>query len=151
MGTKIGTVDGYSIEYDRRDRLFHLVNAAGEDVGSGKTQEDVEAEAKKLSKQKWTFPIPVIISYRGPAEFQRGRVTSVDLGHNAVWFVASDGSRSKRYLSGETFYEATTNNQDILPKVAACRQRIKAIEGEIEQLKRGLDCPVDLAYFGLKG
>ncbi|GAI42131.1 unnamed protein product [marine sediment metagenome] len=38
METKIGEVKGYTITYDTRVKLFHLKNAEGEEVGSGKTQ-----------------------------------------------------------------------------------------------------------------
>ena len=47
---EIGKIEGYTIIYEPLDKAFYLYDARQEVVGQGKTQDEVEEQAKKLSK-----------------------------------------------------------------------------------------------------
>ena len=83
METKIAEVEGYTIVYEPRDKLFYLKDASGEVVGQGKTQDEVEEQAKKLAKHGFK---PVAALRRGNLELAPGRVTSINLADQSVRF-----------------------------------------------------------------
>lgn len=153
METKIGEVKGFTITYDTKDKLFHLKNAEGEEVGSGQTQDDVEKQADKLVKQSFTFPMPALL--KGGAYFLGlGKVTSVNLGDRSCRFVYQEKgeyqSQTKVHLGHTHVYELTEHNNDLYQKVRAIREQIDRLQSEITELIDHLEKPINLAYFGLK-
>lgn len=154
METKIGEVKGYTITYDSRDKLFHLKDAEDEEVGSGKTQDEVEAQADKLIKQGFAFPIPAV--QKGGAYFLHlGKVTSVNLENKSCRFVYQEKgeyrSHTKVHLGHTDAYELTEHNKGIFQKVMALREQIDRLQSETAGLIDHLEKPINLAYFGLKG
>ena len=153
METKIGEVKGYTITYDDRDKLFHLKNAEGEEVGSGKTQDAVEQQADKLAKQSFTFPLPALLR-GGPYSLHLGKVTSVNLEDRACRFVYQEKgeyhSHTKVHLRHTNAYELTEHNNGIYQKVMAMREQIDRLQSEIAVSLDHLEKPINLAYFGLK-
>jgi len=153
METKIGEVKGYTITYDARDKLFYLKNPEGDEVGSGKTQDDVEQQADKLAKQDFTFPVPALL--RGGTYFLHlGKVTNVNLKNKSCRFVYQEKglylSHTKVHLSSANAYELTEHNNDIYQKVTALREQIDQLQGEIKGLMNQLEKPINLDFFGLK-
>lgn len=150
MGTKIGKAKGYDIIYDSSDKLFHLCDSAGEEVGSGKTQQAVENQADKLAKQAYHFPIAVLlVSGDGLHE---GKITSLNIEDESVRFTDADKSyygRLKLRLNYRNFYQMTEGNREILDQVRAKRGAIQEIENEIRLLIGHLEKPINLAYFNL--
>lgn len=151
METKLGEVKGYTITYDTRDKLFRLKNKNGDEVGSGKSQDDVELKAEKLSKQPFKFPIVALkVSH---LSIEKGRVTSFNADDRAAYFSfdnKSYGSHMKLRLGCDKAYELTEANSRLYDEVFKCRSQIKEIEGKIESLIKELEKPINLDYFGLK-
>lgn len=148
METKIAVVKGYTVVYETRDRSFKLLTSDGQEVGSGKTQDEVEAQADKLAKQGYKFPIAAM-----QAAFQNlqlGRVTSVNLSEKSVYFV-TDASRRrcKEKLRYSHLYEATERNLQLANEVATRRSQIEKIEENIRELMGMLENPINLEYFNL--
>lgn len=151
MGTKVGKAKGYDIIYDSKDKLFHLCDSAGEEVGSGTTQQEVENQADKLAKQAYRFPIAAfLVSGNGVKE---GKVTSLNIENKSVRFSDADKSsyygRVKLHLNYKGLYEMSEDNREILDQVRAKRGAIQEIENEIQLLIAHLEKPIDLAYFNL--
>ncbi|MDO9334145.1 MAG: hypothetical protein Q7T57_06455, partial [Dehalococcoidales bacterium] len=84
MEVKIASIKGYNIFYDTSDKRFELRNEDGEVVGQGKTQEEVEKQAELLSKKQFS-PITAFMKY--DMDLASGRVTSLNLDEQTVWFV----------------------------------------------------------------
>jgi len=152
METNIGEVKGYTITYDSRDKLFRLKNAEGEEVGSGKTQDEVEQQADKLSKQGFTFPIPALLA--GSWHIDKGKVTSVNLGDRSATFIYHDKadyrSRAKIHLRTSHAHELTPKNEQIYQEVVQREEQVLKLHKEIEQFTKELENPINLSYFGLK-
>lgn len=149
METKIAEVQGYTVVYDSYDREFHLRDSGGDRVGSGKTQEEVEAQAEKLNKQQFAFPIPAL-RVSGP-DIHPGRVTSINLGDESVRFAydVKGSSHEKVRLYHSSVYEATPHNQDIAAEVASRRKQMEELLAQIRCLIAGLDQKLDREYFKL--
>lgn len=149
METEVGKFRGYTILYDNRDRLFHLRDADGQDVGSGKTQEDAEEHAKKLVKLAYKFPIEAL-SVSGSYVF-KGKVTSLNPDDYSVRFAyAEHRAATKEHLRrGSHIYEATEANKEIASQVDMARGHIKEIEEKIRSLISQLERPMNLKYFKL--
>lgn len=151
METKIGEVKGYAIVYDTHDKLFHLRNSDNEEVGSGKTQEDVEKLADKMAKQSYQFPIPALRA--GGNRLDQGKVSSLNIEDKSVRFVygEKDSYRShvKEHLRYSHLHELTKHNEEIFGQVKARQNKLQEIEGEIKTLIDKLDKPINLAYFNL--
>lgn len=153
METKIGEVKGYTIFYDSTVKEFRLRDALGEEVGSGKTQDAVEEQAKKLSKQAYKFPIPAVLATYRSAE--RGKVTSVNLDNRSMRFVYEEKtyyqSHTKIHLgSGDKVFELTHPNEQLLTEIQSRRANIETIDKEIEELVKRFEKPIGLKYFNLK-
>lgn len=145
---KVGDVKGYEVTYEPRDKLFYLVDSDGERVAQGKTQEEVEAQAPKLSKQKHGMPIEAFI--KSGLKLELGNVTSVNPADKSVRFVKAKEPDSRyspshvkiRLRYGEKLHEATASNRQLAEKVDILHGQIKQKEQEIEQLmkqiKKGL-------------
>ena len=151
MKTEIGEVKGYKIVYDSQGREFKLLNSDGECVGSGKTQEEVEAQAEKLSKQQYTFPIQALrVSGQ---ELRPGRVTSINLSDESVRFVYDvkpwGTTHTKVTLRYSDVYEATAHNQEIAEKIAKRREQIEELSAQIGVLLAGLEVKLNTEYFKL--
>lgn len=155
METEVGKFRSYTILYNSRDRLFHLRDADGQDVGSGKTQEEAEEQAKKLIKLAFKFPVEalkVINLY-----VSRGKVTSLNPADPSIRFVfakdqaAPYGTVMKVYLKwSQGIYEATEANKEIADQIDIARGHIKEMEGRIKNLIERLERPMDMEYFKLK-
>lgn len=154
METKIGRVKNYDMFYDPRQRLFILRNDVGEEVASGGTQVELEKRADDLAKQSFTFPIKAI-QYSGPRHFSEGRVTSLNISEQAVWFCddAEKGGyvyRGKKHLSySHELFELTEHNAEIMRQIRDHQATFTALEEKIGALAKGLEKPIDLKYFGL--
>jgi hypothetical protein len=151
METKIGEAKGYAIVYDSRDRLFRLRDKDDVDVGSGKTQEEVEKKADALAKQNFKLPIPAL-EHSG-LYLWRGKITSLNIDDKSAQFVYDDkkhGSHSKIHLHYDRVHELTPQNEEIFKQVMAGRNTIVGIEKGIEALMEKLEKPINLSYFGLK-
>ena len=153
METKIGEVKGHTITYATQDKLFHLRNAEGEEVGSGKTQDDVEQQADKLAKQSFPLPIQALLK-GGGYSLRLGRVTSVNLDDRSCRFVYQEKelgrSCAKVRLGHTDAYELTEHNNDIHQKVREIEEHIDRLRNECAGLIENLEKPINLAYFGLK-
>jgi len=153
METKIGEVRGFVIVYDTKDKLFHLRNADNEEVGSGKTQEEVEKQADTLAKQAYRFPISALIISGNRLEL--GKVTSINIEDKSVRFVYAEKgfyhSHTKVHLGHSNLQELTEHNEEITNQVKARWDKIAEIEDEVKALIDKLDKPINLAYFNLPG
>ncbi len=154
MQTEVGKFRGYTILYDSRDRLFRLRDADGQDVGSGKTQEEAEEQAKKLIKLAYKFPIEALKVSN--LYVSRGKVTSLNPSDCSMRFVfAKDqaslyGTVMKVHLRrGPDIYEATEANKEIANQIDVARGHIKEIEGRIPSLIEQLERPMNMEYFKL--
>jgi len=151
---KVGERKGFAIMYDARMREFSLRNSNNDEVGSGKTQEDVEKQADKLAKQKFQFPILALAVDR--LHVKEGKITSLNADDVSVWFVSSEkspyyggGSRSKCSLRYSRFHEQTEYNVGLSKKIAAKKAKIEEIEQEIKVMIDQMDKRIGLEYFGL--
>lgn len=147
MDVIIATLEGYTIGYDPRGKEFYLKDSEGEVVGQGKTQEDVEEQAKKLSKSGFK---PIAAFRKGLLELNGGRVTSLNMADNSVRFSADGKSSVKvslRYDRG--LFELTAHNELIKHKVDALLVESHKTEEQIKELLNQLDKPISLEYFGL--
>lgn len=146
---KVGERKGFAIMYDARFKEFRLRNSNTDEVGSGKTQEDVERQADKLAKQKYQFPIPAF-KVNG-FHITEGKVTSLNADDVSVWFVAPGyGGRSKHNLRYCHIHEKTECNVGLLKKIIAEEAKIEEIEQDIKAMINQMDKRMDLEYFGLK-
>lgn len=147
---KITSIRGYDIFYDGRQKQFELRNTDGEVVGQGKTQEEVEKQAELLSKRQFS-PIAAFGKYGW--NLIPGRVTSLNIDEQTVWFVPEKKtyhSRDKINLRHNTsVFEATEKNQEIAKLVESKVAEVHRIEKEIESLISTMEKMVNLAYFGL--
>lgn len=155
MATIITEVKGYTITYDSNSRLFYLVNSDGEDAGFGKTQDEVEAQADKLSKAEFTFPIQAFLVQN--LRLASGRITSINLSDRSVRFVPDQEANAyqlrghtKQRLQYTHLYEATEANKDISHLITAARNQISQLEQQIKELWEQLEKPISLDYFNLK-
>jgi hypothetical protein len=151
METKIGEAKGYAIVYDSRDKLFRLRDKDDVDVGSGKTQEEVEKKADALAKQSFKFPIPAL--ERSNLYLRKGKITSLNIDDKSTQFVYDDksiGSHTKMHLRYDKVHELTPQNEEIFKQVTAEREKIGEIEKEIEALIGKLEKPINLSYFSLE-
>ena len=147
MTITIATLEGYTIDYDPRGKKFYLIDSDGEVVGQGKTQEDVEEQAKKLSKSGFK---PIAAFRKSILQLQSGRVTSLNMADHSVRFSADGKSSTKvslRYDRG--LFELTAYNQLIKNQVDALVVESHKVEEQIKELLNQLDKPMDLEYFGL--
>lgn len=154
MKTKVVDFRGYTIFYNTTDRLFHLEDAEGADIGSGKTQEEVEELAKKVSKLRHKFPIDAFKVSN--LYVYSGRVTSLNPDDSSVRFVygedagySSQGSHTKERIRWAKIYEATEANKEVVVRIGELRSKIKAFEAEIGDLIKALEKPMDSKYFNL--
>lgn len=148
--TKIGEAKGYTIVYDSHDRLFYLRDKDDIDVGSGKTQEEVEKKADALAKQGFNFPILAL--EKTNLYLRKGKVTSLNIDDRSAYFVYDDknvGSHTKIHLHYDKVYELTPENEVVFNQVMAGRNTIVRVEKEIEALLGKLEKPINLSYFGL--
>jgi len=149
---KIQDKDGYGVFYDPERKLFYLEDAEGNEVVSELTQERLEAEIPKITKQAFKLPIPAILSRYSSME--KGRITSLNLQRGSVYFSYDDKSHGKtekvvlQYDKG--IYELTEENERIILQIEDCRAQEKELKDEIETLKEQLEKPITLEYFGLK-
>lgn len=158
METKIAERKGYQMFYDSGQKLFSLKDAEGDVVGQGKTQDEVEQQADKLSKQKYQFPIKAF--QISQLFVYPGKVTSLNLSDRSIYFVydpSPEGdtpyryrTRSKERLVYCNVYEATQANEDIIEQVSSRREGIKNLEGEVKDLLSRLENKMNLQYFNLK-
>jgi len=151
METKICELKGYTIVYNTRDKLFHLRNAENEEVGSGKTQEEVEKQADKLAKQVYHFPIQALI--HAGNRLEQGKVTSLNIEDESIRFVYANKrfyhNHTKNHLRFSKVYELTEHNKEILRQVNDKEAKVRDLEAEISALIEHLDKRIDLAYFNL--
>ena len=151
MNTKIGETHGFAMFYDTINKKFILNNADGEQVGEGETQDVVEAQAEKLAKTKFPFPIAAI--QVSQSQLFTGRITSLNVGDNRVWFSFDEKTnyrtREKTDLSYRKVYEITPANKKIMEGVAKKCADIKVIQAEIQELIACLEKPITPKYFGL--
>lgn len=157
METKITEVEGYTIVYEPRDKAFYLKDASGEIVGQGKTQDEVEEQAKKLAKQGFKPIAAVMIT---GMKVDLGRVTSINLANQSVRFSYDDkqqsiwgGTRGATKVGlryGANLFELTNQNQSIKEQVDGLLAERDKIEEQIKELKSQLEKPINLAYFNLK-
>ena len=152
METRIGEVKGYSIYYDTRDKLFRLKDGEGNEVGKGKTQDEVEKQADKLAKMAFTFPILALIEEG--LSLKPGKVTSVNIEGRSCMFIYTEKegyySKTKVHLRYSRVHERTPNNEATYLEIKAKRDEIKQAEEEITALIAKLEKPIDLDYFSLK-
>lgn len=159
METEITKIEGYTIVYEPRDKTFYLRDSYGETVGQGKTQDEVEEQAKKLAKRGFK---PVAALRRSNLELELGRVTSINLADQSVRFAFDEKRKSAwgyesrgaikfglRYGSGG-LYELTDQNQSIKEQVDGLLVEHKRIEEQIQDLMKQLEKPINLEYFNLK-
>lgn len=155
METKIAEFEGFTIVYEPRDKMFYLKDADGEVVGQGKTQDEVEEQAKKLAKRGFK---PVAALRVARLELEPGRVTSINLADQSVRFSFDEknhsayGSRGAikvnlRYSPG--MYEMTDQNRSIKEQVDGLLAEYKRIEEQIRDLMKQLEKPINLDYFNL--
>lgn len=156
METKIGTVKSYEMLYDPRTRKFVARTADGDEVASALTQEKLEEQIDKLSKQKFTFPIKAL-RYRGVRFIDEGRVTSLNIPESSVWFCTDEkkggysdrGKVHLRYDSGSLF-EMTELNDRVLAEIRELMVSVSKLEEQIETKAKTLEKPINLKYFGLE-
>lgn len=153
MQTKITTYKGYTIVYESGAKEFHLLADDGEPVASAKTQDELEHQADKIVKLSFPFPIPALeVSGRTA---KRGRVTSLNPSDRSIRFAYNEKSHwqshSKCHLryGHSSVYEATDHNQAIAVQLDDKEAHIRATEEEMRELLKGLEKPMDLAYFNL--
>lgn len=153
---KVSEREGLTITYDSVYKEFRLRNCDSEEVGSGKTQEDVERQADKLSKQKFQFPI-LALAVNG-LRVEDGKVTSLNIDGKTVWFVGPSagrysgdrGVRSNHNLRYCHIHEKTECNAVLLKKIVAQRIKVEEIEQDIKKQIDLMDKRMDLKYFGLE-
>jgi len=156
METKIAEVEGYTIVYEPRDKAFYLKDANGDVVGQGKTQDEVEEQAKKLAKRGFE---PIAALRGGHLELEPGRVTSINLAEQSVRFSFDEkkhttyGSRGAikvglRY--SPALYELTHQNQSIKEQTDGLREQMNSLEEQIKGLFKQLEKPINAKYFGLQ-
>ena len=155
METKITEVEGYTIVYEPRDKAFYLKDTEGETVGQGKTQDEVEEQAKKLAKSAFK---PVVALKVTGLRLATGRVTSLNLGGESVRFSYDDkrqtgwGGRgaTKEQLRYAGLYVLTDLNKSLVEDVEDRQQQIAMLEDQIRALIAQLEKPINLAYFNLE-
>ena len=158
METKIAEVEGYTIVYEPRDKAFYLKDAGGEVVGQGKTQDEVEEQAKKLAKHAFK---PVAAVLTGNLKLELGRVTSINLGDQTIRFAFDEkkqsawggggrGAIKTSLRHGSKAYELTDQNKSLAEDVEDRRQQIAMLEDQIKALIAQLEKPINLEYFNLK-
>lgn len=157
METEITEVEGYRIVYEPRDKMFYLKDADNETVGQGKTQDEVEEQAKKLAKHGFK---PVAALKHGNLELDTGRVTSINIASQSLRFSFDEKKRSRwgvergaikctlRFGSG--LYELTDHNQSIKEQVDGLSAEIDKLQEQAKGLIKQLDKPINLEYFGLQ-
>jgi len=155
METKIEEYKGYAIHYDSQAKMFKLLNAEGDEVGQGATQEAVEKQADTLSKSQFPFPIRVFDTLGGRP--WASRITSANLAGLSIWIVDEEAGqygykqRRKRNLRYSAhLYERTEANEEIAVVIQAKADAITQLETEIKELMAKLEKPITPAYFGLK-
>ncbi len=149
---KVGERKGFVIMYDPSGKDFHLQNSDGDEVGSGKTQEDMEKVADKLSKLKFQFPILAFNVSSGRVE--EGKVTSLNVDERTIWFVGTvsrgyGSGRSKRHLRYRHVFEKTEHNVALVGEIGMLRAKIKNMEEDISMMIGQFDKPMNSKYFGL--
>lgn len=156
METKIGRAKNYDMFYDSNRKLFILRDDAGEEVATGLTQVELEKQADKLAKQKFTFPIEAI-RYSGPRTLAQGRVTSLNISERSVWFVQNKGEGAYSYRAKErlglhspNLFELTDHNEEILRQIREHQATVNSLEEKIGALAKEFEKPMDLEYFGLE-
>ena len=151
MTTKVGDIRGYGINYDSRSKKFTLTDSNGDQVGEGKTQDEVEAQAEKLAKTQFPFPIEAFMVSH--LELLLGRITSLDTNDRRVWFSFADKTgyrtREKADPDYRKIYAVTPANKRILAAIAERHASIASIEEAIAGLIKDLEKRIDLKYFGL--
>jgi hypothetical protein len=147
---KITEVQGLQIWYDGRGKIFTLENAQGDVLGSGKTQDEVEEQAKVYAKAAYHFPINAFESYG--MNVKPVKLTSVNIKGKALWLVRENGERTKHSFSygGDSIFEITPHNQEIVTKVHALRDKIDLLEQEAREAIKDLEKPINKEYFGLQ-
>lgn len=149
MKVEINKTDEHTILYDRERKLFCLNDAAGNEIATARTEDQIEAEIKKVINQAFKLPIPALKStYTG---IYQGRITSVNLDLGKAFFAYDDkkyGRTEKITLRYDhNCFELTTANKAIASKVAELNVNIKVLRDEIEALKDSLENPINDEYF----
>ncbi len=148
---KVGERKGFVIMYDPGGKDFHLQNSDGDEVGSGKTQDDMEKVADKLSKLKFQFPVLAFNVSGGRVE--EGKVTSLNVDERTIWFVGPvrgyGSGRSKRRLRHRDVFEKTEHNVALVGEIGMLRAKIKNMEEDISTMIGQFDKPMNSKYFGL--
>jgi hypothetical protein len=149
MKTKVGEYKGYKFIYDTDQKTFAAENPQGEEVGTGKTQDEIEKLIDADIKQRHKFPITVIKSTYNSLTL--GKITSMNLSDGTFWFVSEQKERSKESVRyGSNFYLANETNLAIVAKVQELRKQIDALEKEIRETKMTLTEPITQQYFGIE-
>ncbi|MBA7568637.1 hypothetical protein ES708_10371 [subsurface metagenome] len=152
METRIGEFRDYGIFYDSRNKKFILKDSEGEEVASGKTQDEVEAQAEKIAKAAFKFPIPALV-VEGDRTYA-GKITSLNIDDKSCIF-SYDGShpyhsRTKIRLSHQKAYPLTRHNGYIHKEIAGKMIAIERLQEQIRDQTKLLEKPIDAEFFGLK-
>ena len=147
---KITEVQGYTIDYEPGHKKFYLKDSEGEIVGQGKTQQEVEDQAKKLAKRGFK---PIAALKRSNLVLDMGRVTSLNLADHSVRFSFDDrkgsGAIKARLSYGTEIYELTDYNRLIKEQIDGLFAETQRIEKRIRDLMEQLEKPINLKYFDL--
>lgn len=148
---EIGTTKGFTIFYDRGQKLFILKDTQGIEVATAASQAELEAEAVKLSKLAFKSPIPALKVDR--LTLRKGRVTSFNPDDKAAFFSFDDKrhfSHTKLKLQWDHAFELTEANSRIYERVEEWHRQIEGIEEKIKELISNLEKPLNLSYFDIK-
>lgn len=145
---KITEVSGYTIFYDPQFKSFHLKDAEGNDIDSSASQEELEKEAKALSRHDFKR-IPIFTV--GEETIMKGEITSFNQLDRSMWVnMEGEGWRSGRrkvHLHTDTgYYLQSKGNLRIAEQIVAKGASIKAIRDEIEELEKSLKDPITGEY-----
>ncbi|GAJ04757.1 unnamed protein product, partial [marine sediment metagenome] len=147
---KITEVAGYTIFYDPQIKRFHLEDAEGNVIDSAETQEELEKEAKALSRHDFKR-IPIFAV--GEQTLSKGEITSFNQHDRSMWINmegerwGSGRSKVNLYSDGTSgYYLQTKANLKIAEQVVAKGASIQTIRDEIEELEKTLKDPITREY-----
>jgi len=145
---KIKSTCGFEIRYQPDARRFFLLNKDFEEIGSGETQDEMEAIAKKLSKEKFN---PVLAFKSIGLELRPCTITSLNAQEGSFWHTDNEtkrrGKENFRYSHG--FWEQTKLNIATAKQLTTLAIEIQALEKTAIELMEKLEAPINRAFFGL--
>lgn len=134
---------GFEIRYDPRDKRFEAWKN-DEQVGSEKTQAELEDYLKKLKKK--TFQRFTAIRSTGGREIAIGVITSFVKSHSygtdriEVWFTWKDENDQpqRRKLPLHSVYEATEERLEVANQMIALNKKLAELYKQYENLRNKL-------------